>query len=103
MATFVAVNGSTFIGVVDGFLSEDGNTVEIGGMWVSPTSRRSGIGHDLLEAVCDWARSRGAARAGLWVRQANTSARLVYKRSGFELARTSEVAGETSLRLELLL
>jgi len=103
MATFVAIKRSTFIGVVDGFLAEDGDTAEIGGMWVSPTSRRSGIGRDLLEAVCDWAQSRGAVRAGLWVRQANTSARFLYERSGFELARTSEVAGETGLRLERLL
>ncbi|MGH3105092.1 MAG: GNAT family N-acetyltransferase [Gaiellaceae bacterium] len=100
MATFVAVDGGEFIGVVDGFLSDDGGTAEIGGMWVRPTSRCSGIGRDLLEAVCNWARTRGAVRAVLWVRQANTPALLLYERSGFELARTSEVAGETGLRLE---
>lgn len=103
MATFVAVDGSTFIGVADSFLPEAGDTAEIGGMWVCPTARRSGIGRDLLEAVCDWARTRGAARAGLWVRATNTPARLLYERSGFELARTSGVAGETGLRLELRL
>lgn len=45
-ATFVADDDGTFVGVADGFLSEDGKTVEIGGMWVSPEKRRSGIGDD---------------------------------------------------------
>jgi GNAT superfamily N-acetyltransferase len=100
MATFVAADGSEFIGVVDGFFAEDEGTVEIGGMWVSPEWRRSGIGAELLEAVCAWARTRGAVRAAPWVRKSNVPARLLYERSGFQLARTEEVAGEIGLRLE---
>jgi hypothetical protein len=33
-ATFVATQSDRFVGVIDGFLSEDGHTVEVGGMWV---------------------------------------------------------------------
>jgi GNAT superfamily N-acetyltransferase len=51
MVTFVAAGESGFAGVADGFLSEDGGTVQIGGMWVSPALRRSGIGRALLGAV----------------------------------------------------
>lgn len=33
MATFV-VEENWFVGIVDGFLAEEGRTVDIGGMWV---------------------------------------------------------------------
>lgn len=100
MVTFVAAGESGFAAVADGFLSEDGGTVQIGGMWVSPALRRSGIGRALLGAVCEWARERGAQRAGLWVRATNGPARLLYEREGFELAMRSNESGETGLRLE---
>lgn len=80
----------------DGFLAEDGRTVEIGGMWVHPERRRTGIGGELLSLILGWARERGATRAGLWVRASNTPARLLYERHGFEPAETSD----TGLRLE---
>jgi len=65
MATFVALgpDRSPFVGVVDGFLAPDGNTVEIGGMWVAPHIRRTGVGRALLTAVCEWAAERGAQLA----------------------------------------
>ena len=102
MATFVAVDdeGSSFVGVVDGFLSDDGETVEIGGMWVDPRLRRTGIGRELLVAVCDWARARGARKAGLWVRAANAPARLFYERAGFDVAATSDTAATAGFRLQ---
>lgn len=96
----MADDDGTFVGVADGFLSEDGETVEIGGMWVSPEKRRSGIGDDLLRAVCGWARERGAGRAGLWVRAANNPARLLYEGAGFAVAHTSSDSGREGLRLE---
>ncbi len=66
MATFVAVEENGFVGIVDGFLAQDGRTVEIGGMWVHPEKRRTGIGGELLSVILGWARERGATRAGLW-------------------------------------
>ena len=101
LATFVAVGAGAFVGVVDGFLSEGGETVEIGGMWVAPALRRSGIGQSLLAAVCGWARERGASRAGLWVRATNEPARLLYERAGFTA--TASDPGAAGLRLELTL
>ena len=64
MATFIARESNGFVGVVDGFLSDDGRTVEIGGMWVSPSLRRSGIGRSLLAAVCAWASQRSTCTSG---------------------------------------
>jgi GNAT superfamily N-acetyltransferase len=59
-----------------------------------------GVGRDLLAAVCAWARSRGAERAGLWVRSENQPARSLYEREGFEFARSSDGSGTRGLRLE---
>jgi GNAT superfamily N-acetyltransferase len=96
MATFVAVDRDAFVGIVDGFLPEQAEAVEIGGMWVSPDWRRSGIGRQLLSAILAWARERGASRVGLWVRESNEPARLLYESDGFE---PSETTG-AGLRLE---
>jgi GNAT superfamily N-acetyltransferase len=53
---------------IDGFLAEDRETIEIGGLWVSPKRRRTGIGSELLSAIVVWAQERGGSSAGLWVR-----------------------------------
>jgi GNAT superfamily N-acetyltransferase len=91
MATFVATGSERFVGVVDGFLSDDGRMVEVGGMWVDPVVRRTGVGRGLLAAVSAWARTRGAERVGLWVRWENQPARLLYEGEGFEVTRSDEV------------
>ncbi|MGH3030104.1 MAG: GNAT family N-acetyltransferase [Gaiellaceae bacterium] len=96
MATFVAVDRGAFVGIVDGFLIEQPGTVEIGGMWISPDRRRSGIGRELLSAILAWARERGASRVGLWVRESNEPARLLSESHGFEPSETTEAG----LRLE---
>jgi ribosomal protein S18 acetylase RimI-like enzyme len=82
------------------FLTDDRRIVEVGGMWVTPSVRRSGVGRDLLAAVCAWARSRGAERTGLWVRSDNQPARSLYEREGFEVVSRSESSGTRGLRLE---
>jgi GNAT superfamily N-acetyltransferase len=96
MATFVAVDSGAFVGIVDGFMTEQSETVEIGGMWVSLDRRRFGLGSGLLDAILGWARDRGASRAGLWVRESNEPARLLYESHGFEPSKTPEAG----LRLE---
>lgn len=103
MATYVAVGRSGLDGVVDGFIYEDDSTVEIGGMWVSPSHRRQGIGRALLEAVCEWARERDVRCARLWVRASNDPARLLYEGEGFAPLPCSGVPPERGLRLERLL
>jgi GNAT superfamily N-acetyltransferase len=55
-------------------------------MWVSPEHRGQGIAEQLVAAVCDLARSRGAGRVALWVADANPRARAVYRRLGFQLS-----------------
>ena len=99
-ATFVAVKQGEFVGLVDGFLSDTGDVVEVGGMWVAPAERRAGVGRQLLDAVVAWARDRGASRVALWVRRSNTPARLLYENYGFEHASPSNHK-EAGLRFEL--
>jgi len=53
-------------------------------MWVAPDARGAGIGHRLLEAVTDWARSRGCDRLVLSVTGSNEIARRFYASVGFE-------------------
>ena len=55
-------------------------------MWVSPDRRGQGIADRLVEAVCDLARARGAARVALWVADANPRAQAFYRRLGFALS-----------------
>lgn len=101
--TFVADSSDGFVGIVDGFLAPDRRTVDIGGMWVSPDRRRSGIGSALLDAVCDWGRARGARTAALWVRDANADARVLYEHAGFKPADRSGEGDAAGVRLVLTL
>ena len=55
-------------------------------MWVSPARRGQGIADALVEAVCELARSRGAAQVALWVADANPRAQAFYRRLGFALS-----------------
>ena len=52
-------------------------------MWVSPDARRQGIGSALVDAVVDWARTRGLNRLFLDVTEMNTAAISLYTRKGF--------------------
>jgi GNAT superfamily N-acetyltransferase len=52
-------------------------------MWVSPSSRGSGLAERLLQAVAGAARADGATRLILWVTEVNERARAFYGRLGF--------------------
>ncbi len=52
-------------------------------MWVEPGQRGRGVACDLVEAVCDQARSAGADAVSLWVADGNPRARRFYDQCGF--------------------
>lgn len=81
-ATFVAASGPRLIAIADGYAQDDA-TVDLAGMWVQPKQRGRGIGRRLLEAVSDWAATRGANRLALTVVTTNDPALALYERAGF--------------------
>jgi GNAT superfamily N-acetyltransferase len=71
-------------GMAGGFLdAQRPGVVTLGAMWVDLTHRRRGLGAQLLDAVLDWAMSRGAAMIELSVTDENTAAERLYSRAGF--------------------
>jgi ribosomal-protein-alanine N-acetyltransferase len=57
--------------------------VDIHNLAVDPGHRRQGIGHSLLQAVVDEARSRRLNRVTLEVRKSNETAQRLYRSVGF--------------------
>lgn len=84
--TFVAEAGGRWVGLVGGYF-EPGRPREpdLVSMWVEPGQRRTGVARQLVDAVVEWAISRGATAARLWVTQGNVPAITLYERCGFVL------------------
>ncbi len=64
-------------------LEQEGDTVRIAQLLVSPLHEREGIGHQLLDYVEGYAISLGAARLQAVVEEDNVRARDFYRRRGF--------------------
>ena len=89
----VAVVGERVIGIVEvlpragvdypGAARVPFDSVDIG-LSVTPEWRDRGVGTALMEAAEAWARERGAARMILDIAAANTGARRLYERLGYE-------------------
>ena len=62
---------------------EDPDLVWVVSMWVAPEARRRGAGRLLLDTCVDWARSRRAHEARLWVTMGNVAAQALYEAAGF--------------------
>jgi ribosomal protein S18 acetylase RimI-like enzyme len=52
-------------------------------LWVTPEARRAGVATALIEAICEWARERGAKDIELSVTVGNDGATALYERCGF--------------------
>lgn len=64
-------------------IAGDDLVVGLFGMAVAADRRREGLGRDLLGALAEWGRSRGARIAFLQVLETNVVARALYERAGF--------------------
>ena len=70
---------------------------------VAEGARRCGLGHALLEAACEVARSRGSSLMFLEVSERNSGARALYQKSGFvEVGRRGAYYRQGSLAADAL-
>lgn len=76
---FHAPGGQGMVGAV-----HEGDEVHLWGMWVAPSARGRGVGRALVSAVVEWARSVGAARVELSVRDGLPAPAALYAAAGFE-------------------
>ena len=84
LATFVATVGGCDVGLARGAPHENiGDTGYLLSMWVAPEVRRQGIASILVDAVVNWARSRGLNHLLLDVAEKNAPAVALYTRKGF--------------------
>jgi GNAT superfamily N-acetyltransferase len=85
IATFVAVNGGEDVGLVCCANDvQNHDTAWLISMWVAPEARGQGVGNALIDAVIEYARSRGAIRLLLDVGDHNQPAIALYARKGFK-------------------
>jgi len=93
-------------GVAVALLDERSGRARLNALWVAENVRRYGLGRTLVQAVCDWARTRGASGVELEVTTQSRAARALYESLGFVPADQPEtVCGQRqspALRLELI-
>jgi GNAT superfamily N-acetyltransferase len=81
----VAVEDGRWLAMGAAFLYEDApNAAGFVAMWVDRSVRGTGVGRRLLDALAEWARSRGATRAVIWHTEGNAHAEALYRAYGFE-------------------
>jgi GNAT superfamily N-acetyltransferase len=72
------------VGMAVGFFDATEKVAAIGGMYVDPEERRTGIGRRLVYAVEAWARERGAERIELEVNPETIPALRLYQSCGYQ-------------------
>src|SRR5262245_49883436 len=100
--TYIAEERGRWIGMATGLaIDRDVPNADLVGMFVEPGARGRGVGATLVEAVVEWARSRGAPRLFLWVTSTNHAAIRLYERCGFRPTGKSQPLDHSGLLTEL--
>jgi ribosomal protein S18 acetylase RimI-like enzyme len=89
-AMLLAFEGDVACGIIGSYQEEDPKRAQIISMWVDPAFRRAGVGKALIDAIVNWAWSRGVLELKLMVTSANPGAIAFYERMGFKM--TGETA-----------
>ena len=80
---YLAIDGSAGCGIAGAFLDEqDATHAHLISMWTAPAHRRHGVGRMLVDAVANWAHTRGAQTLWLMVTSSNDAAIEFYARLG---------------------
>jgi ribosomal protein S18 acetylase RimI-like enzyme len=83
-AGFLAIDGDCACGIAGSLLDpHDASRAQLVSMWTAPTHRRQGVGKILVDAVVDWAESRGIKTLLLMVVSTNGPAIHFYEQLGF--------------------
>jgi len=81
---FLALSaGDAPVGMAGGRVRDEPGVISLWGMWVDPAVRGARLGARLVDAVGEWARSRGAQTFRLGVMDDAPEAVLFYERVGF--------------------
>lgn len=100
--TFVAEDRGRWVGLATGLAGDyKGAGSTLVGMFVEGDARGQGVGRALVEAVVDWARSRGASQLSLWVTATNEPALALYRRCGFRPTGETEPIAHTPSLTEM--
>ncbi|MBJ7341659.1 GNAT family N-acetyltransferase [Mycolicibacterium sp.] len=80
---------------------QSSDAVYLYSLWLEPGMRGRGLGHDLVTAAVDWARSQRARIVTLRVDATNATARGVYEQLGFGVVDASATAKEITMSLSV--
>jgi GNAT superfamily N-acetyltransferase len=80
---FLAMDGEVGCGIAGALIEEDKSRATLVSMWTAPTHRKDGVGRMLVEAVLEWAKTRGVKSLDLLVTGVNDGAMRFYDRLGF--------------------
>lgn len=84
MATLLALQGKTTIGIVGAYRDDDDASLfHVFAMWVAPEHRRSGLGRRMLTAIEEWIAEAGGTTVQLDVADAAKAAVTLYETSGY--------------------
>ncbi len=82
MTAFGAFEGERLVGIVHAILHRScwtsGDYCYLQDLFTSEDARGKGVGRKLIEAVCDWAKSKGASRVHWLTQHDNAQARILY-------------------------
>ncbi|MFF7730873.1 GNAT family N-acetyltransferase [Streptomyces sp. NPDC008001] len=81
--SIVALLDGRAVGMAAGLPGGGDGACELRSLWVSPQARGRSVGDQLIAAVEEWARQRGATALKLAVLPGNESAVALYHRNGF--------------------
>lgn len=87
-AQFAVLADDHLVGLI-GAQRQSADAVYLYSLWLEPSMRGRGLGHDLVTAAVDWARGQRARIVTLRVDVGNASARGVYERLGFDVVEGS--------------
>jgi ribosomal protein S18 acetylase RimI-like enzyme len=83
---YLAVENGAYCGIAGALLdAQDTATAQLVSMWVAPSHRRTRVGEELVSAIHEWAKSRGAQTLRLMVTSNNGAAIDFYTHIGFTM------------------